>query len=98
MPIYEYKCKKCKYKFEQLQKITEKPLRTCPKCKKPYLIKLISNASFQLKGTGWYVTDFKDKKGDDKKQKGDESQASPPAKKKESKPTEKPKDKDSDKK
>lgn len=62
MPIYEYKCKKCNYQFEQLQKITDKPLCTCPKCKKKQLVKLVSNTSFQLKGTGWYVTDFKDKK------------------------------------
>jgi putative FmdB family regulatory protein len=61
MPIYEYECKKCKYKFEQLQMMTDKPSRVCPKCKNAKLIKLISNTSFQLKGTGWYVTDFKNK-------------------------------------
>jgi putative FmdB family regulatory protein len=61
MPIYEYKCKKCGFKTEKLQKISEKPLRTCPACHKPALEKLISNTSFQLKGTGWYVTDFKNK-------------------------------------
>lgn len=62
MPIYEYKCKNCAYSFEQLQKITDKPLHICPKCNKKQLVKLVSNTSFQLKGTGWYVTDFKDKK------------------------------------
>lgn len=70
MPIYEYECKKCKYKFEQLRKITDKPLRTCPKCHTASLAKLVSNTSFQLKGTGWYVTDFKNKnidKGDKNK-------------------------------
>lgn len=61
MPIYEYKCKKCYHGFEQLQKITDKPLHICPKCKKKHLVKLISNTSFQLKGSGWYVTDFKNK-------------------------------------
>jgi putative FmdB family regulatory protein len=60
MPIYEYKCKKCHHGFEQLQKITDKPLHTCPKCKKKQLVKLISNTSFQLKGSGWYVTEKKD--------------------------------------
>ena len=66
MPIYEYKCQNCGHSFEQLQKITDKPLRNCPRCKKTKLIKLISNTTFQLKGGGWYVTDFKDK--NDKKE------------------------------
>ena len=70
MPIYEYKCGKCGT-FEVTQKITEKPLGRCPTCKGK-VKKLISNTSFQLKGTGWYVTDYarKDKsstlKGDGK--------------------------------
>lgn len=91
MPIYEYKCG---HHFEQLQKVTEKPLRTCPKCRKSGLIKLISHTSFQLKGSGWYVTDFKDKKGGSKKSKSDEGSTTvpaAPAKKKESKPIEKSK-------
>ena len=62
MPIYEYKCKNCEHQFEQLQKINDEPLSTCPECHKPELMKLVSNTSFQLKGTGWYATDFKDKK------------------------------------
>jgi len=62
MPIYEYQCKKCNHQFEQLQKVTDKPLAICPQCGKNALIKIISQTSFQLKGTGWYVTDFKDKK------------------------------------
>ena len=61
MPIYEYKCQICGYNTESLQKVTDKPLITCPNCGKDQLIKLLSNTSFQLKGTGWYVTDFKDK-------------------------------------
>jgi len=65
MPIYEYKCQNCGHGFEQLQKVTDKLLHTCPECGKKQLIKLISNTSFQLKGTGWYVTDFKDKKEKD---------------------------------
>lgn len=62
MPIYEYECKNCGYRFERLQKISDEPLKICPECQKSQLTKLISNTSFQLKGTGWYVTDFKDKK------------------------------------
>lgn len=88
MPIYEYECKKCGHKFEQLQKITDKPLQVCPKCKKSALAKLISNTSFQLKGTGWYVTDFKDKKPGDKQANNSNNK---PAKKKEEKTPEKPK-------
>jgi putative FmdB family regulatory protein len=59
MPIYEYQCKKCEHKLEALQKMSEKPLRDCPACGKPGLNKLISAASFRLKGGGWYETDFK---------------------------------------
>ncbi|HSE90841.1 MAG TPA: zinc ribbon domain-containing protein [Candidatus Binatia bacterium] len=56
MPIYEYQCQKCGT-FEATQRITEKPLGKCPTCKGK-VKKLISNTSFQLKGTGWYVTDY----------------------------------------
>jgi putative FmdB family regulatory protein len=56
MPIYEYKCEKCGT-FEITQRITEKPLGKCPTCKGK-VKKLISNTSFQLKGTGWYITDY----------------------------------------
>src|SRR5437764_14251204 len=56
MPIYEYQCQKCGT-FEVTQRITEKPLGKCSNCKGK-VKKLISNTSFQLKGTGWYVTDY----------------------------------------
>jgi len=56
MPIYEYECRKCGT-FEATQKITDKPLGKCPTCKGK-VKKLISNTSFQLKGTGWYITDY----------------------------------------
>ena len=56
MPIYEYQCQKCGT-FEVTQRITEKPLAKCPTCKGK-VRKLISNTSFQLKGTGWYITDY----------------------------------------
>ncbi len=61
MPIYEYQCKKCG-EFEVVQKITETPLKRCPTCRGK-VTKLISNTSFQLKGTGWYVTDYARKDG-----------------------------------
>lgn len=56
MPIYEYRCQKCG-DFEVTQKITENPLSRCPTCKSK-IRRLISNTSFQLKGTGWYITDY----------------------------------------
>jgi putative FmdB family regulatory protein len=56
MPIYEYQCEKCGT-FETTQRITDKALTKCPTCKGK-VKKLISNTSFQLKGTGWYITDY----------------------------------------
>jgi putative FmdB family regulatory protein len=60
MPIYEYKCEKCRKHHEIMQRITEKPLAICPSCGGK-MKKLISNTSFVLKGSGWYVTDYADK-------------------------------------
>ena len=59
MPIYEYKCEACGYKFEKLQKISDDPLKICPSCGASKLSKLVSAAAFRLKGGGWYETDFK---------------------------------------
>jgi len=59
MPIYEYKCSSCGQKKEVLQKLSDAPLTQCPACGKATLNKLISAAGFQLKGSGWYATDFK---------------------------------------
>jgi putative FmdB family regulatory protein len=69
MPIYEYRCGECKHQEEHLQKISEKPLSKCPACGKKAYKKLLSAAGFQLKGSGWYATDFKTtaKKPTDKK-------------------------------
>lgn len=61
MPIYEYRCGECGLQKEFLQKMSDAPLTDCPECGKPALSKLVSAAGFQLKGTGWYVTDFRDK-------------------------------------
>jgi putative FmdB family regulatory protein len=59
MPIYEYRCTACGKELEALQKLSEAPLKTCPACHADTLVKLVSAAGFQLKGSGWYVTDFK---------------------------------------
>jgi len=61
MPIYEYACKKCDGEFEVSQRITDEPLKRylCPHCgKRTAVTKLISRSSFQLKGSGWYATDY----------------------------------------
>lgn len=60
MPIYEYECTACGVHEEVIQKFSDKPLTTCSKCSGK-LQKLISQSSFHLKGSGWYVTDYADK-------------------------------------
>src|SRR3954464_7939071 len=69
MPIYEYRCNVCGHTDEHLQKISEAPFTVRPACGKPEYRKQLSAAGFQLKGTGWYATDFKStaKKSADKK-------------------------------
>ena len=62
MPIYEYECNGCGAHHEFIQKFNESPKRKCPTCGKQRLRKQVSAASFRLKGNGWYVTDFRDKK------------------------------------
>lgn len=54
MPVYEYECAACGHHFEEWQKITEAPIKTCPKCNKDEVQRLISQTAFQLKGGGWY--------------------------------------------
>lgn len=59
MPIYEYRCSSCGHQKEVLRKISDDPLTDCPECKQPTFDKVLSAAGFQLKGSGWYATDFK---------------------------------------
>lgn len=59
MPIYEYRCNQCGSEKEHLQKMTAASLTTCPACGADAYVKLVSAAGFQLKGSGWYATDFK---------------------------------------
>jgi putative FmdB family regulatory protein len=59
MPIYEYRCAACGHELEALQKLSDAPLRDCPACHRAELRKRVSAAGFQLKGSGWYVTDFR---------------------------------------
>ena len=76
MPIYEYQCEKCGSHFEVIQKFSDKPLKFCSNCK-GRLTKLISQTSFQLKGSGWYVTDYA--KSGKTSSKPDESSSKPAA-------------------
>ena len=59
MPIYEYRCAACGHELEALQKLSDAPMTVCPACQKSELKKLVSAAGFQLKGSGWYATDFR---------------------------------------
>jgi len=59
MPIYAYKCESCGHAHDALQKISDAPLRDCPACGQSALVKQVTAAGFQLKGSGWYVTDFR---------------------------------------
>ena len=70
MPIYEYRCESCEQTLEALQRMSDEPLKQCPSCGKETLSKMVSAASFRLKGGGWYETDFKTGK---KKQLADSS-------------------------
>ena len=90
MPIYEYRCGACGHQEEHLQKVSEKPLSKCPACGKKSYKKQLTAAGFQLKGSGWYATDFKttgkksekpaEKKADSKTEA--KTEAKPEAKKK----------------
>ena len=62
MPFYEYECQACGVHHEAMQKMSEAPLKQCPECGKPQLVRLISAPVFRLKGGGWYETDFKSDK------------------------------------
>ncbi len=59
MPIYEYRCSSCGFQKEYLQKVTDPVMSVCPECRKKTFSKMLSAAGFQLKGSGWYATDFK---------------------------------------
>jgi len=91
MPIYEYKCQNCGT-FEITQRITDKSLGKCPSCKGK-VKKLISNTSFQLKGTGWYITDYARKGANGGDAKGENGSKSSSESKTESKTESKPESK-----
>jgi len=57
MPLYEYQCEQCDHRFEVIQKFSDPPPETCPKCGGP-VRKLLSSPAIQFKGSGWYITDY----------------------------------------
>ena len=61
MPVYEYQCNSCGKQFEIMQKITDKPVKTCIHCSSKKVEKIISQSSFALKGSGWHKTDYAEK-------------------------------------
>lgn len=75
MPIYAYRCRACNHEKDILQKIADAPLTRCPACGKETFSKQVTAAGFQLKGTGWYVTDFRDRSASKAAQKKPESES-----------------------
>jgi len=74
VPLYEYECTKCGHRFEKIQKFSDPPVKTCPKCKGK-VVRLLSAPAIQFKGSGWYITDYgrKGSGGDDKAGKSSDS-------------------------
>lgn len=71
MPLYEYQCKKCKHKFEKIQKFSDRPIKKCPQCGSP--VEKVQHApNVQFKGSGWYVTDYGGKSESSKSDGGSE--------------------------
>ena len=70
MPIYEYQCKKCKHRFEKIQKFSDPHVKKCPKCGAALEL-LISSSTVLFKGSGWYVTDYAKKSGGGSASNGD---------------------------
>ena len=89
MPFYEYQCAACGHHHEELQRVSDRPLRKCPACGRPSLKRLISAPVFRLKGGGWYETDFKNDKDSQRNIAGEKE---PAADKPVEKPAEKPAD------
>ena len=74
MPTYEYLCPKCDHAFEQFQSMNDAPLKKCPKCKKAGVKRLIGGgAGLIFKGSGFYITDYKNKKPADKAEGGEKA-------------------------
>jgi putative FmdB family regulatory protein len=77
MPIYAYRCAACGHAKDVLQKLSDAPLTVCPACGAPRFEKQVTAAGFQLKGSGWYVTDFRDGQSKKAEAKGADKPAAP---------------------
>jgi putative FmdB family regulatory protein len=78
MPTYEYACPKCGHQFEQFQSMRDEPLKKCPKCKKAGLKRLVGGgAGLIFKGSGFYITDYKNKSGKKEGGEGKSSEGKP---------------------
>lgn len=84
MPIYAYRCEGCGFQKDALQKLSDPPLTDCPQCGEPKFAKQLTAAGFALKGSGWYVTDFRNSQA---KPAAGKSDATPSANQESSKPT-----------
>ena len=71
MPIYEYQCRRCEHRFELIQKFSDKPRKRCPECSGT-VDRLISPPANRFKGSGWYVTDYANKKSNEEDKKSNE--------------------------
>jgi putative FmdB family regulatory protein len=100
VPLYEYQCKKCKHKFEKIQKFSDRPVKKCPECGSP-VEKIMHAPAVQFKGSGWYVTDYGGKQTTDTPKSEDSSEKPDKSDKAEKKDTssakeDSPKSKDKD--
>jgi putative FmdB family regulatory protein len=89
MPIYAYKCSNCGFAKDVLQKMSDPLLTVCPSCGESTFSKQVTAAGFQLKGSGWYVTDFREGGGKKGGEGGDKSSSDKPAEKSSEKSSEK---------
>ena len=97
MPTYEYECKACHHAFERMQGMTEAPVRTCPKCGKRRVQRLISSGGGLIfKGSGFYITDYRSQGYKDKAKADSEASKPKPAAEKPKPPAPKPAKKDPD--
>jgi len=79
MPIYDFQCTNCGHKGEVMRKMSEPNTFACPQCQQETFTKMLSAPSFQLSGTGWYATDFKGKKPENKTAEPEKSATEPAA-------------------
>jgi putative FmdB family regulatory protein len=93
MPTYDYQCQKCDFEFEREQRITEDPIKTCPKCKSRKAKRLLSASNFILKGGGWYADGYGSSGGKKSADDGGSAESSPASSKSESSSSDKSVDK-----